>query len=159
MKVQEIHDAVDHISEQAMADTAAKLIAPGAVLIVVRGMILAHTVPTALLRAPAAINQDMKALVAKSVLPAYLCAFLRSHNQRLLSLVEKSTHDTRKLPTAALLRLQIPLPSLGDQHELLTRVAAIEARANALGRLHTEVTEELDTLPAAVLEHAFVGRL
>ena len=45
MKLREIHDSIDHISEAATRETASKLVEPGAVLIVVRGMILAHTVP------------------------------------------------------------------------------------------------------------------
>src|SRR5207302_4507206 len=63
MKIREINDAIDHISEEAMQESSAKLIESGAVLIVVRGMILAHTVPSAVLQVPASINQDMKALV------------------------------------------------------------------------------------------------
>ncbi|MGA2499633.1 MAG: restriction endonuclease subunit S, partial [Tepidisphaeraceae bacterium] len=61
MKVREIAGAIDHISERATQESSAKLIEPGAVLVVVRGMILAHTVPTAVLRVSATINQDMKA--------------------------------------------------------------------------------------------------
>jgi len=38
----------------AIEDSSAKLIEPGAVLVVVRGMILVHTVPSAILRVPAA---------------------------------------------------------------------------------------------------------
>ena len=57
MKVRGISDSIDHISEHAIRETTAKLIEPAAVLVVVRGMILAHTFPSAVLRVPAAINQ------------------------------------------------------------------------------------------------------
>ncbi len=100
MKVREINDAVDHISIEATKESAAKLIAPGAVIMVVRGMILAHTVPTAILRTTATINQDMRALIPDGrLLPEYLCHTLWALNQEILGLVEKSTHDTRKLDT------------------------------------------------------------
>ncbi len=98
MKRRAISDAIDHISERATAETPAKLIDPGAVLVVVRGMILAHTFPSAVLTVSAAVNQDMKALIPHAgVLPEYLCAVLWAWNRRVLRLVEKSTHDTRKL--------------------------------------------------------------
>lgn len=42
MKVFDIHDAQDHVSREAVAASATNLIDPGAVLIVVRGMILAR---------------------------------------------------------------------------------------------------------------------
>jgi len=64
MKDREIRDSIDHISENATEESSAKLIDPGAVLVVVRGMILTHTFPSAVLRVRAAINQDMKALIA-----------------------------------------------------------------------------------------------
>ncbi len=113
MKVREILDSIDHISERATRETAAKVIDPGAVLVVVRGMILAHTFPSAILAVPAAINQHMKALVpGDSLLSDFLCALLWAFNSRFLSLVDKSTHDTRKLETGKLLRSVIPLPPI-----------------------------------------------
>lgn len=81
MKRRELSDSIDHISELATQKTAAKLIAPNAVLAVVRGMIIAYTFPTAILRTPAAINQDMKALIPnKELLPEYLCTAFWAHN-------------------------------------------------------------------------------
>ena len=113
MKSHEIHDAIDHISEEATRSSPAKLLNPGSVLIVVRGMILAHTVPSAILRIPATINQDMKALVPRNgLLPEYLCHALWALNQGMLAFVEKSTYDTRKLETPKLLQLAIPIPSI-----------------------------------------------
>ncbi|MBD2518885.1 restriction endonuclease subunit S [Nostoc sp. FACHB-973] len=43
MKRREINDSIDHISEEATLKSPAKLLETGSVLIVVRGMILAHT--------------------------------------------------------------------------------------------------------------------
>ena len=80
MKVREINDSIDHISKIATQETAAKLIDPGAVLVVVRGMILAHTFPSAVLRVPATINQDMKALNRRQILPEFLSSFFWAYN-------------------------------------------------------------------------------
>jgi type I restriction enzyme S subunit len=86
MKSRELRDAIDHISEQATHETAAKLIAPHSVLVVVRGMILAHTFPSAILRVPAAINQDMKALVpSHELLPEFLCALFWAQNSKMVA--------------------------------------------------------------------------
>ena len=49
------------------------MIPPGSVLLVVRGMILAHSVPVATTEASVTIKQDMKALWCnRQVLPDYL---------------------------------------------------------------------------------------
>lgn len=153
MKVRELHDSIDHITDLATLESPAKKIAPGAVLVVVRGMILAHTVPSAVLRVPAAINQDMKALTPTDrVESGYLCAALWALNDRLLELVEKSTHDTRRLDTGKLLSLRIPAPSKDVQRRVAEclarqRSAFVEARMQRAGML-----EAADALLPAFLD-------
>src|SRR4029079_15695617 len=63
MKKLYIADAKDHISEDAVQQTEVRKIPVGSLLMVVRGMILAHSFPVALTCAEVTINQDMKALV------------------------------------------------------------------------------------------------
>lgn len=111
MKIPEIADAVDHISREALANTNLKLIPNDSVLIVVRGMILAHTVPVARTIAPLTINQDMKALIPNTnIIGNYLLWLLRVLHPQLLSLVSTAAHGTKKLDTELLMSLQIPVP-------------------------------------------------
>ena len=160
MKIKEITDSMDHISEVATKESAAKLLDPGVVLIVVRGMILARMVPTAILRVPAAINQDMKALMpGKDLLPEYLCGALWAFNNQILELVEKSTHDTRKLETSKLLDFRIPVPSSDQQRIVVCRLKELQSKLDALKRHQAETAAELDALLPAVLERAFRGEL
>lgn len=160
MKVRELRDAIDHISDRATKETAAKLIDPGAVLVVVRGMILAHTFPSAVLRVPAAINQDMKALFPKrELLPEYLCAMFWAYNARILESVEKSTHDTRKLETEKLLATKIAVPPIERQWHTIAQLDALHAEVDKLIRMQTETAAELDALLPAILDRAFKGKL
>jgi type I restriction enzyme M protein len=139
MKVREIFDSADHISAGATTETAAKLIDPGAVLIVVRGMILAHTAPTAVLRVPAAINQDMKALVPDERLsPEYLSLALWARNLELVALSERSTHGTRKLGTERLLDFAIPLPSREEQESVVELDRNLRQQSEEFARLTEE---------------------
>ena len=160
MKSREIRDAMDHISEEAISSSPAKLLDPGSVLIVVRGMILAHTVPSAVLRVPATINQDMKALIPnKNLTPEYLCSALWALNHRILDLVERSTHDTRKLETLKLLDFTIPVPALNEQHCIVAYLEELQAKADGLKRLQAETATELDALLPSILDKAFKGEL
>jgi type I restriction enzyme S subunit len=160
MKRRELSDAIDHISERATQESAAKLIEPGAVLVVVRGMILAHTFPSAVLRAPATINQDMKALIPKKdLLPEFLCALFWATNSRMLELVEKSTHDTRKFQTEKLLGTNIVVPQLPEQRRIVAELDALQAEVDALKRLQAETATELDALLPSILDRAFKGEL
>ena len=160
MKSLDIKDSIDHISEEATYCSSAKLIEPGCVLIVVRGMILDHTVPSAILRVPAAINQDMKALVPnKSILSEYLCKILWAMNHLLHELVQKSTHDTRKLETPKLLNFKIPVPPVPEQHRIVAYLDNLQAKVDTLKRLQTETAAELDALLPSILDKAFKGEL
>ncbi|MBN1605350.1 MAG: restriction endonuclease subunit S [Polyangiaceae bacterium] len=160
MKRRAISDAIDHISERAIAETPAKLIDPGAVLVVVRGMILAHTFPSAVLLVSATVNQDMKALIPHAgVLPEYLCTVLWAWNREVLRLVEKSTHDTRKLQTDRLLGFRIPLPLLPDQRRVLGRLGVLEATSSRCAAIRAPVGRELGALGPAILDRAFKGDL
>jgi type I restriction enzyme S subunit len=120
----------------------------------------AHTFPAAVLRVPAAINQDMKALLPKEgLLPEFLCSMLWAYNSRILELVERSTHDTRKLETKALLDTKIVVPPIREQRCILAELATLEAEVDALKHLQAETGSELDALLPSVLDHAFRGEL
>lgn len=128
MKQRELSDSIDHISLEATNESPAKLIEPGAVLVVVRGMILAHTFPVAILRKPAAINQDMKALIPSAALSTdFLASALWALNRDVLDLVDRSTHDTRKLLTDKLEALPIPVPPLTAEFDAKRTVNPREA--------------------------------
>src|SRR5207253_6612125 len=122
-------------------------------LVVVRGMILAHTFPSAVLQVPAAINQDMKAqILNKEVLPEFLCSFFWADNSQILDLVEKSTHDTRKLETDRLLGINIPVPSLCEQRHILAELDTLQSQVDTLKKLQAETAAELDALLPSILE-------
>ncbi|HPQ72229.1 MAG TPA: restriction endonuclease subunit S [bacterium] len=123
MKVLHISDAQDHISPAAVEGSSVKLIPPGSLLMVVRGMILARAFPVALTMSAVTINQDMKALVpfepkTKDYLLTALCAF----EPIILDSIEHSSHGTCKLKTAFLQSFVMPLPPLAEQHRIVAKV-------------------------------------
>jgi type I restriction enzyme S subunit len=119
MKVRAILDSQDHISASALRRTGIALIQPPAVLIVVRGMILARTFPTAVTGVPVTINQDMKALVPRPGLSAeYFVSLLTGIQRDLLLLIEIAGHGTCCLRTDAWGNFMIPLPPVSEQYEI-----------------------------------------
>lgn len=141
MKRREIGDSQDHITEAALRETNISLISPPAVLIVVRGMILARMFPTAVTTAPVTVNQDMKALIPKPVLNAHFLVSLLTGIQRdLLNLVEESGHGTRCLRTDSWANFSIPLPPLPEQvcinEQLNSELAGVNG---AIFRLEREI--------------------
>jgi type I restriction enzyme S subunit len=160
MKTREIKDSTDRITQEAIRNSSAKLLPAGAVLVVVRGMILAHTVPAAVLRVPAAVNQDMKALIpAEGLAPEYLNTSLWALNRRLLSFVERSTHGTCRLRTQDLLDFTIPVPPLAEQHRLVATLDGLRDWVDELTASQDATQAELDALLPSILDQAFKGEL
>lgn len=128
MKRAAIADAIDHVNRKVLTETNAKLVPVGSLLIVVRGMILIHTVPVAVSAAPLTINQDMKALVLKAdVDSVYLLWLMKVSQPQLLNLVATAAHGTKKLETERLEAFPIPLPPLEAQAAFANRIAQIES--------------------------------
>jgi type I restriction enzyme S subunit len=127
MKPREIWDSEDHITELSTTQAALKLVPPESVLIVVRGMILVHTVPIRLTRRPVTINQDMKALIPREgVDPLFLRWALESIHSDLLASVSTASHGTKRLETDTLLRFALPVPPICAQREFATAAAKVE---------------------------------
>ncbi len=147
MKRWHIDDAVDHISTAAISETSCKLIPPPAVLMVVRGMILAHSVPVAVSRVPVAINQDMKAFRPKEGLDAeYLALVLTGAREALLERVDIAGHGTRRLPSDAWADLKVPVPELEQQRRIVQRDSGALSRIEELLGLHERRRADLDEL-------------
>jgi restriction endonuclease S subunit len=159
MKQSELHDAIDHVSDKALADTNLKLIPSNTALIVVRGMILAHTVPVCLARVPVTINQDMKALSAKGDATAeFLQWALLTQHHVLLRLVTTAAHGTKKLDTDALGALEIPIPPSGRK-DLIQKWTSIVREQQAAARERTNCGEAVERIWHVMLHRAFTGEL
>lgn len=108
MKKEVVTNSIETITDVALSE-AAKLIPQNSLLIVVRGLILAHSFPVALTGVKSYFNQDMKALIAKENFdPEYLLAFLQEKRDEVLSIVTTTTHGTKRLATDALFSLRVP---------------------------------------------------
>lgn len=135
MKSLRLDDAVDHITQRAIKD-GAKLLPVGSVLIVVRGMILAHSVPVALTEKPLSFNQDIKALVPnEGVHGEFLLYWIHASKERLRSLVTESTHGTKRLPAEMLFREAVFLPSPLEQQAIAEALSDADALIESLSLL------------------------
>jgi type I restriction enzyme S subunit len=133
MKTFLINDSQDHISDSAIAGSAVKLIPKGSILMVVRGMILARAFPVALTSREVTINQDIKALIpCESEAVEFLLLALRALETDVLAAIDRSSHGTCKLRTAALESILIPIPPLAEQHRIVARVDQLMTLADRL---------------------------
>ena len=160
MKRPEIADAEDHVSSAALNSTALHLIDPVAVLIVVRGMILAHSFPTATTTRQVTINQDMKALRCRSAIdPHFLRNVFWGVEAHLVSLVDSAAHGTRKLETEVLGRLEVCVPPLPEQRAIVRYVAEKTARLDNVVAATERTLALLKERRAAVIAAVVTGQI
>jgi restriction endonuclease S subunit len=135
MKHTRLWDTIDHVTERALGN-GARLAPAHALLLVVRGMILAHTFPVARAELSLAFNQDIKALVPRDDVDSdYLLWWLIAHERVLLGITTESTHGTKRMPTDALHGVEINLPPLPEQRAIAAALSDVDALLGGLERL------------------------
>ena len=102
------------------------------ILLVVRGMILAHTFPVSLTTTETAFNQDLRACICnRDVLPHYLAYWLLANGPALLGLTTAATHGTRRFDSEELLNYFVGFPSeKAEQERIVETVEKVDERIN-----------------------------
>ena len=144
MKREAIHDSGIQVTRAALCETSIRLIGPPAVLMVVRGMILARKVPIAWITNCVTINQDMKAVVPVVGIKAeFLARALDSAQDALATLIDEAGHGTRRLPTERLRTLAVAIPS-EDEQSLIVRF--VDQTTTKIGKRIADARREIDLL-------------
>jgi len=150
----------DFITEKALNESRLRLCPTGSVLVVVRGGILAHTLPIAVTEAPVAINQDLKAFFSSNpTLNEWLALALRAYAPEILSSSRKDGTTVHSIRFADLKNWRIPVPPSTEQTRILDRVAELLQQVNAARARLERVPEILKRFRQAVLAAACSGRL
>ncbi len=160
MKSLEITSSIDQITEKALQETSIQLINPPVILIVVRGLILARTIPIALTRIPLTINQDMKAMTVKSKdSPKFLSFLLRGMQQLFMAFIEDSGHGTKRFRTNDLKQISLAIPPLEEQEAILDFIEQKTAVINtAIKRIQREI-ELIEEYRTTLIAHAVTGKI
>ncbi|GAB3842947.1 restriction endonuclease subunit S [Hymenobacter jeollabukensis] len=138
-----VSDAEDHITEEAIANSATNLIPAGSLLVVTRSGILRRLIPVAVNTVPVAINQDMKCLRLDQGHDLHYVLFcLRGFNQSLLQYAAKVGTTVESLEFSSLKSYKIPLPPLPEQRSiaavLVTWDEAIQIQTKLLTTLRVQ---------------------
>ncbi len=133
MKVSLVVDTEDKITADAIRESATKLIPAGAVLIVVRSGILAHSIPVALAGREVTLNQDLKAMVPRVELaPEYLVYLIAGMQRELLVEWKKEGATVESLEHESVACTPTPLPDMPEQRAIAGFLDRETARIDAL---------------------------
>ena len=155
MKVFEISDTIEHVTEEA-AIAGSKVMPPDTAFIVVRGMILAHTFPVCLSTRPFAFNQDIKAVRGREDLKTrFLAHWFAANASAFLRKTTEATHGTKKLDSKELHHSQIGVPEAEEQDAIVGR---IEAFNSAIAGWTAELGK-LNLLKSGLMNDLLTGRV
>jgi type I restriction enzyme S subunit len=154
MKLPLIQDSQVRITEQALKQTSLKVVPVNSLLMVVRGMILAHSFPVAITGREVTINQDMKALVPPEEISTYLLLYLQAGKSNVVELVDRSSHGTCKLVSEKLWSHIIHLPPIEEQARIVEKVDELMALCDHLKARLGEAGETRTQLAETVVEQA-----
>lgn len=156
MKIPRIFDSEDHICDKVFGETSLKRISPGHLLIVVRGMILAHSFPIAINMVDIAINQDMKAIKLNDSLRVdYVFHCLGALKRQILKLITTAGHGTKKFDSDVMEKLLIPVPPPEVQDDFIS----IADKVEVLKSRYQKSLADLEALYDALSQQAFKGEL
>ena len=161
MKRRFIDSSEDTITDQALGETGLKLILSPAVLIVVRGMILAHSFPVAVTRVPVTINQDMKALRLRSDIdPLYITWVFEGIGKALVAaVVEEAAHGTRAIRMDQWRSVTVPVPPESEQRAIAAFLDQETGQIDALVGAVRDAIDRLKELRTALISAAVTGKI
>jgi type I restriction enzyme S subunit len=155
MKVSVVLDTTDKITAQAIRDSATNLVQAGAVLIVVRSGILAHSIPVALTGCEVTLNQDLKALIPGSELsPEYLVYLISGMQRELLVEWKKEGATVESLELELVAHTPTPLPAIAQQRAIAAFLDRETARIDGLVAKKERLIELLQEKRAALITRA-----
>ena len=145
MKSDIITDSIDHITEEAIANSTTNLVPVGSVLMVVRSGILKHDLPVAINAVQVTINQDMKAFVpGKGITASFLRNFFKAIESDVLTGVRKVTADN--IDFKAFQQRQMIMPPISLQNEYETFCKQVDKSKVAVQKSLDETQVLFDAL-------------
>ncbi|AMA74179.1 type I restriction enzyme, S subunit [Aneurinibacillus thermoaerophilus] len=150
-----INDSIDHINEDAIANSSAKLIPPNSLLMVIRSGILKKKLPIAINTREVTVNQDMKAFVVdkNKITVEYLLYFFEFYQKVLLNRVRSVTADN--LDFQQIKEILVPVPAINKQKEFSNIFYKVLAEKNKCLQQLNELENNFNSL----MQRAFKGEL
>jgi type I restriction enzyme S subunit len=148
-------DTEEHITDEAIRQSATKLVPADTILVVVKSKVLMHRLPVAISRVPTCFGQDLKGISPDSGYwtVVFVATALRLGQRWLIERARGA--NTEGLTLEHLRAFPMILPPLTLQNEFGARVRAVAD----LGTVAERSLAQLDALFASLQHRAFRGEL
>lgn len=151
-----IYDSEEHITEEAIANSSAKLIPEGAVLVAMYGQGLTRG-RASILEREACTNQAVCALIpSDTILNSYLYYYFMSNYWRFRQVAKGGNQEN--LSGKVIGDFEIDIPSLEEQNEIVAILDRLLEEESKIEEL-TTLEEQIELIKKSVLAKAFRGQL
>lgn len=160
MKAPVIGETEDRITEAALHASAAKLVSPASVLMVMRSGILKHSFPVAVTDRAVTVNQDLRALTPHDgVLAEYLAGYLARASHAILDTCSKDGTTVNSIDAKALASFPVPLAPLGEQRRIVAQMDELFSEIDEGEAALVGARKGLEVFRRSLLNAAVTGEL
>ncbi|MDN5942855.1 MAG: restriction endonuclease subunit S [Nitrospira sp.] len=160
MKSTRLSDSLLHISRSAVDESSTRMAPAGTLLILVRGMGLAHGSQIAELMVPCTFNQDIRGIHPEpDLIPRYLLFALRDRINSSDNILSSAAHGTLKIDSDELKSVMIPVLSRHHQQRIVTTIDSLSEETQRLESIYQQKLAALEALKKSILHRAFNGEL
>jgi type I restriction enzyme S subunit len=160
MKSTRLSDSHLHISKAAVDGSATRMAPPGTLLVLVRGMGLAHGAQIGELMVACAFNQDIRGIhPIQELVPRYLLFALRHGINSSDTVLSNAAHGTLKIDSTELQKVLIPFPRREEQLRIVASLDTLVDVTQRLTAIYERKLAALNALKKSLLHRAFAGEL
>ncbi|HBM9845232.1 TPA: restriction endonuclease subunit S [Escherichia coli] len=128
-----VDSSEDYITEEAVLQSSTKLIPANSIAIVVRSSILDKVLPSALIKVPATLNQDMKAVIPhENTLVKYIYHMIGSRGSDILRAAKKTGGSVASIDSKKLFSFKIPVPNINEQQRIVEILDKFDTLTNSI---------------------------
>lgn len=160
MKTFFIEDTEDHITEDAVKESATTIMPTGSLLVVMRSGILIHSIPASVIKYDMAINQDIKAFLPKFTISSiYYARFIEGYQKQLLTEWRKEGATVESLDMELINNFQILFPPFSEQQAIVEYLDRETGKIDALASKVETAIEKLKEYRTALISAAVTGKI
>lgn len=147
-----ICDTEDHITPEAIKNSATRLYPSGSVMIVTRSGILRKKLPVAIAESPVTVNQDLKVLpYDKQFSPEYVYNYILCFNSEILNVCAKDGTTVESIDTNSFLNFPVKLPPLPEQKKIAAILSTWDRAIEGTEKLLTNSQQQKKALMQQLL--------
>jgi type I restriction enzyme S subunit len=156
--------SIDHISKDAIDNSATRLIPKNTILVVNRSGVLAHSLPVGIVQQESSFNQDIKAIIPREgYLPEFVAMYLKANESKIIRHGVKKGPTVHSLIAGYIEELEIPELDIEEQRvqakRLRLQFLEIDSARKTLKNQTRDIRRLMDLILESTIEEALLSSI